>query len=445
MKWISTCIVASMAIGLCNSAPASLFNLRGSCKSGNCGEGCGIENCGPVISRPGYRTVFNYQRKYTGSCGQSSCITDGDCCERSCSAPSCCAPGCCAPCLPNCSAAGCSTPTCCAPACNAPMVCGTICEPSCCAAACNAPACCAPTTCGPICDPSCCAPTCNAPATCGSICDPSCCVPSCNARSSCGSSCSTCSCGNDCHSTEACQVIATLIHKSMTGCYATERRSAIHRLGDHFDCCCHPEIMNAFIHALNDSDERVRAKAADEIGDQVRRNRCICGPPVIRALRCALADCDRGVRRQAEQSLKLCGFSIVDACHSDGCSGGYCPAEMGTVTNQVWSTTTNSTPIPDSSSDAPALQSTETPVPTAPPTVPMESGPAESEAASESARKAITYEAAPERAPSPPSAPMPAPAPTPEPQSSSGYRLNDMFRSPTRTLSTAHLNAEQIQ
>ena len=36
-------------------------------------------------------------------------------------------------------------------------------------------------------------------------------------------------------------------------------------LGD-FDCRCHPEIMTVLVYSLNDSDERVRAQAADEIG-----------------------------------------------------------------------------------------------------------------------------------------------------------------------------------
>lgn len=98
----------------------------------------------------------------------------------------------------------------------------------------------------------------------------------------------------------------------MIGCYATHRRDAIHKLGDRYDCVCYPQVMNAFIYGLNDSDERVRSKAADEIGDQIRRNRCICGPPAIQALQRALGDCDRGVRRQAEQALKLSGYNIVD-------------------------------------------------------------------------------------------------------------------------------------
>jgi len=86
--------------------------------------------------------------------------------------------------------------------------------------------------------------------------------------------------------------------------------------------------MTAFVYALNDTDERVRAKAADEIGDQVRRNRCICGPGVIAALQCALADCDRIVRREAEQSLRACGYEVVDSACGTSC-GSYCPAGSG--------------------------------------------------------------------------------------------------------------------
>jgi hypothetical protein len=94
--------------------------------------------------------------------------------------------------------------------------------------------------------------------------------------------------------------------------------SALDKLGRKYDCCCHPEIMNAFVYGLNDTDERVRREAADEIGDQVRRNKCCCSPCVVSALTCALADCDRSVRREAEQALRNCGYEIVDGC-CDGC------------------------------------------------------------------------------------------------------------------------------
>lgn len=110
----------------------------------------------------------------------------------------------------------------------------------------------------------------------------------------------------------------------MTACYARQRRSAIHKLGNRYNCCCNPEIMNAFVYALNDADQRVRAEAADEIGDQIRKNRCCCSPCVVSALTCALADCDRSVRRQAEEALELCGYEVVDGCCNGCCDTGCC-------------------------------------------------------------------------------------------------------------------------
>ena len=80
--------------------------------------------------------------------------------------------------------------------------------------------------------------------------------------------------------------------------------------------------MAAFIYALNDADERVREKAADEIGDQLRKNPCCCSSCVVAALTNALADCDRGVRRQAEQALEACGYEIVDGCCEVACDTG---------------------------------------------------------------------------------------------------------------------------
>ena len=115
----------------------------------------------------------------------------------------------------------------------------------------------------------------------------------------------------------------------MTDCYAKNRRNALDELGD-YDCCCYPEIMNAFVYGLNDTDERVRAEAADEIGDQTRANKCCCNPTVVAALTCALADCDRGVRRQAEEALKACGYDVVDGC-CDGCTDGCGNGACGTV------------------------------------------------------------------------------------------------------------------
>ncbi len=109
----------------------------------------------------------------------------------------------------------------------------------------------------------------------------------------------------------AAYVIAGLIFRSQTGCYARDRRAAIHLLGDRYDCMQNPEILVAFIYALNDADERVRTKAADEIGDQVRRNPDCIVKEVVASLRQALSDCDPGVRREARDGLSACGFDVV--------------------------------------------------------------------------------------------------------------------------------------
>lgn len=218
-----------------------------------CGDGCPKSACKPVIARPSCTTIFNHQRR----------VSAAKCCgEDACGPASCCAPT-------ACLESDCSAPE---------LFC-----PS------ESSGCCSKTPC-------CIEPSCAA-------------AVGCSVDGNCGDGCGS---GAACYSDEDCKVIAQLIHQSMTGCYAKIRRRAVHRLGDHFDCVCHPEIMNAFIHALNDSDESVREKAADEIGDQIRRNRVCVGPPVIQALQCALADCDWAVRRQTEQALRLAGYRIVD-------------------------------------------------------------------------------------------------------------------------------------
>lgn len=190
--------------------------------------------------------------------------------------------------------------------------CSTLKPPSCCDdnGCCDSG--CGMTGCHPIsaCDPVCAAPVCDGACTdaCGNgnCCDAddSCCVP------------------NECCDYDPCK-LAALIYESMTACYAKDRKAAVHKLGDKFDCNCNPEIMVAFIYALNDADERVREKAADEIGDQIRKNACCCSAQVVTALTCALGDCDRGVRKQAEQALKLCGYDVVDGhCDVDCCDVG---------------------------------------------------------------------------------------------------------------------------
>lgn len=110
----------------------------------------------------------------------------------------------------------------------------------------------------------------------------------------------------------------------MTACHAKDRAKALKKLGRN-DCACNPEIMCAFVYGLNDADEKVRARAADEIGDQARKGSkgcgscCACTPEIIAALTCALGDCDKKVRKQAEEALELCGYDVVDGCCNNAC------------------------------------------------------------------------------------------------------------------------------
>lgn len=183
------------------------------------------------------------------------------------------------------------------------------------------PPCCKPA-------PECCAPKCSAPAPECSAPKAECCAP----KAECGKSdcCGLCEEEPVCCDVDPC-VIAELIYKSQTACYADDREDAIDQLGD-YDCQCAPEIMSAMIYALNDASEEVRAEAADEIGDIIRRNPCCCSKEVVEALKCALADCDSDVRRQAEEALEACGYCVVDGCCESACGGcadgGTAPAPM---------------------------------------------------------------------------------------------------------------------
>ena len=152
--------------------------------------------------------------------------------------------------------------------------------------------------------------------SCASTCAPAC-APACAAPANCAPTCAA-PCQTKCCNADPCE-IAKLIYESQTACYARQRRAAIRKLGNRYDCICNPEIMTAFVYALNDADERVRREAADEIGDQVRKN-CCCCPEVVAALTCALGDCDRGVVRQAEQALRACGYDVVKGCCDKGCA-----------------------------------------------------------------------------------------------------------------------------
>ncbi len=144
--------------------------------------------------------------------------------------------------------------------------------------------------------------------------------------------------------------IAQLIYTSQTACYAWQRRSAVDDLGD-YDAICNPEVMVALIYALNDSSEKVRSEAADEIGDLLEDGRACCSPQVVSALTCALGDCDWCVRRQAKEALEECGYEVEGAgcslcslfggnkcgtscgasgCGTSGCGTSGCGAQCGT-------------------------------------------------------------------------------------------------------------------
>ncbi|MGE0374132.1 MAG: hypothetical protein AB7I48_15140 [Planctomycetaceae bacterium] len=187
-----------------------------------------------------------------------------------------------------------------------PVCCDVCCAPAdCCTKCCPAPSCCDSSDC---CDTDC-NDCCN-----NGGCDAGCCDNDC-----CDGCCDEC-----CPST--CCDLAQLIYESQTGCYARHRKRAIHRLSDRYDCVCHPEVMCTLIYALNDADEHVRAKAADEIGDQLRKNPCCCSDRVVCALTCALADCHWAVRFQAKQALKRCGYQVVKPCKMSCCDLSCCDA-----------------------------------------------------------------------------------------------------------------------
>jgi HEAT repeat protein len=122
-------------------------------------------------------------------------------------------------------------------------------------------------------------------------------------------------------------LLAKWIYKSQTSCYAKDRRKAIRYLGRHFNCQCSPEIMTAFIYALNDAVEDVREEAAVQIRYQVHKNGCCCSKEVVAALTAALGDCDKHVRRAAEKALEGCGYEVVKGCcrcvSCDPCSCNY--------------------------------------------------------------------------------------------------------------------------
>lgn len=307
MNWIRFYSAIIATLGLTTVAQANILDLfDGSGKSCGCASSCQPESCKPTITRPCETTVHTYQRQVTDK--------KPPCCKQQCAPQKCCrpAPKCCEP----------------APKCVKP-----------------APRCCEPTSQVPAkpvshdcCQPrqrDCCQPRqrdcCRGPGLLKRLWDRrprfgwghDCCRP----QKQC---CEPAPQKDCCHQQQKrCDAdpcaIAELIYESQTACYAKDRRRAIHKLGDKYDCQCNPEIMAAMIYALNDADEGVRKKAADEIGDQLRKNPGCCSKEVAEALRAALADCDKGVRRQAEEGLEACGYCVVDGqcdtCRQPSCCG----------------------------------------------------------------------------------------------------------------------------
>ena len=416
MKWTRILGAAVVALGLAATAQAGILDGLGCEKSCDCAATCQPECCAPTIARPCYTRQFTYQR-------QCSDIKP-PCCD-SCDAPvTCCAPACCAApadsgCVPGCEPA-CAAPCgdgCADACCAAPCETACVADPGCeapCAVACD-PGCAAP------CETACVVDSCDnggCPSGKGcfggkkmggllgglfgckkTACDAGCEVATCD--NGCGPV-ETCSlfklpelkkmriprfldcedlfegrgkgcfghdscdgCDGGCCEQNACEV-AKLIYTAQTACYARDRAEAVDDLGD-YDCRCNPEIMTALLYSLNDSDERVRAQAADEIGDVIRQGKCCCSAEVVAALRCALADCDPDVVDQAEEALEACGYEVVDgccptACCETGCTTG-CTTGCGTVTG----TPTYAAPVaPPAPVSTPAPASAPMPVQTSP-------------------------------------------------------------------------------
>jgi hypothetical protein len=289
MKTLKACaaLVAVLAAG--DFADAARAGRCGAAKCCECAPTNVAPCCRPVIQRPCGTNVYTYQR-------QISCLKP-PCCNTGCGPRRCCRP-----CRRGCE-----------------NVCGNgVCgnyDPN-----------------GNCCNNGCCNNR-RGRRACGDVCGS---APCCHSDDpGCQAPCQTACQPNPCCDANAC-AIAQLIYQSQTGCYARTRRAALRRLAK-YDCSCNPEIMSAFVYALNDAVETVRATAAAAIGDQVRRHPCCCSPCIVNALTNALADCDRRVRRAAEKALCACGYEVVTptceaACDVQACSTGampsYSPAAM---------------------------------------------------------------------------------------------------------------------
>ncbi len=273
MKWTLKFGAAAVLFGMSAVSQAGmlggLFSSHGSGNAGCCEEDCCHEPERPVVARPCEQT-YTYQRKCSDL--RPPCCED-PCCEE---------PACGAPCDAACAPAdACSS-------CSGKKGCGllkgffkNLKKNSCFG-----------NKRGGLCNHG------------GECCEDGCATDQC------------------CDNADPCE-IATLIYTAQTACYAKDRADAVDDLGD-FDCRCHPEIMVTLIYSLNDASEKVRAQAADEIGDLLEDGRCCCSPEVVAALTCALGDCDDDVRDQAEEALSICGYDVVEGCCQNGCCNDGC-------------------------------------------------------------------------------------------------------------------------
>lgn len=300
MKSMRTLATVVAVFGLSGYAQAGLFDHLFGGKGGCCDSGCDASKCcdcapcceptKPIIVRPCQENVYQYQR-------QLSCLK-----------PPACHDPCCDPCCDPCLAADAGTAQC-GPGACVPGACG----PSACAPACP---------CGPGACNNACAPNCGPNAACCPTGNGACCP------GNMGHCCPTDDCCRTCDPKEAYEV-AMLIYRSQTACKGSDREEAIDDLGD-YDPVCYPEIMAAWIYALNDADPEVRAEAADEIGDALEDNPCLCNQCLVNALICALCDCDDDVVGEAEEALEACGYEIVDACDlPEGCCDLACAPGCG--------------------------------------------------------------------------------------------------------------------
>lgn len=389
--WMSGLVVLLGWLGTASGGP--IVQVSHTCGPEKCCEapGCQPRSCRPVCMHS----------KFWKDLGKRCCGSDRGCCKND-GGNTCCPK---VKCCPGVNACGPSSHGCCpAPAavtgcCPAPSpnsCCPAPSPNSCCPAPMAAKSCCpapvkmgccpAPESrgfCGvhrhrccpkPCCEPKpCCTPNkgccsvhgpCRKKACHDNCCpkachvEPKCCPKACpETRGTCGvhcpkQVCKSAPCAKECpqkcakekrvrYRPDQCEQIAHLIYVSQTGCSARIRGKALDRLGDKFDCTCHPEIMCAFLYGLNDCDANVRWHAADEIGDQIEKHGCCCiNAAIVDALIVTLSDCHPKVIHQAEEALKAAGYDLRecyrDCGRNESCSdnggAGIAPVHTGSAT-----------------------------------------------------------------------------------------------------------------